>query len=742
MCRTSRHTRHAALAAALLLCLGPAAAAPVSAGGDAGEIVVWHASRGEEQKAFEKVVRLAEKAVGTPIRTLSVPYEVYPDKIKNAIPRGHGPDLFIFAHELTGDWTRSGIIDAVASCDDVEVKKEFLPETVGPLCLGGKLYAYPMAFKSLALFYNTTLVDRPPETLEELVAAAKRRTDPATSAWGLVVQTDQFYTLFPFFSGFGGGIRGPDGHYALDTTNNAEALAFVRDLVVKERIVPEEITGALLTQLFTEGRAAFAVSGPWLVGEIQGKIPFAVSPLPRVAKTRKRMSPFLTIEGVFLSSKSRQKGKARAVAAFLAGKESAETRFAEGFQCVANRTVGESVTKRSEAGKILEGFYAQLPHAIPMPNDPEMRSVWVPVKLAIGKVLRGEASPRQALTEAQRMFLIYTAPPPEPSDPLLYVILAGLLAAAGAYVLVRKARREKVAARARKAGVVYLYLLPGMAATVVLVFLPFIVGASVSLFSHVEGRFTFVGIHNFLKILFSSDFAIFEPMNFYTTLMVTVLWTAANVALHVSIGVALALALEKPWAVLRPVYRILLIIPWAVPNYITALIWKGMFHKQLGTINAVLDVLGLEPVSWFSRFSTAFSANLITNTWLGFPFMMVVTLGALQAIPRDIEESARVDGAGSWTIFWKIKFPLLRPALLPAVLLGTIWTFNMFNVIYLVSGGEPGGATDILISEAYRWAFERHEQYGYASAYAVLIFGILYLMSRAQSRILRTEGGG
>ena len=160
-----------------------------------------------------------------------------------------------------------------------------------------------------------------------------------------------------------------------------------------------------------------------------------------------------------------------------------------------------------------------------------------------------------------------------------------------------------------------------------------------------------------------------------------------------------------------------------------------MFHTQFGAINGLLSLGGVEPVSWFGSFSAAFAANLATNTWLGFPFMMVVTLGALQSIPRDLEAAAEVDGASAWQRFRHITLPLLRPALLPAVILGSVWTFNMFNIIYLVSGGEPDGGTEILISEAYRWAFTRQHQYGYAAAYAVLIFGVLILYSRWTNRV-------
>jgi arabinogalactan oligomer/maltooligosaccharide transport system permease protein len=179
-------------------------------------------------------------------------------------------------------------------------------------------------------------------------------------------------------------------------------------------------------------------------------------------------------------------------------------------------------------------------------------------------------------------------------------------------------------------------------------------------------------------------------------------------------------------------------VPWAIPNYITALLWKGMFHRQFGAISHLLQALHIEPIGWFTHFSTSFAANVITNTWLGFPFMMVVALGALQSIPADLYEAAAVDGASRWKQFRHVTLPLLRPALLPAVILGSVWTFNMFNIIYLVSGGDPGGATDILVSEAYRWAFQRNEAYGFAAAYSTLIFLVLL----GYSWITRRAGEG
>ena len=284
----------------------------------------------------------------------------------------------------------------------------------------------------------------------------------------------------------------------------------------------------------------------------------------------------------------------------------------------------------------------------------------------------------------------------------------------------------------------YLYIAPAMIGMFLLVAIPLIYGVILAFMQVKQDHWEFVGIDNFIAIL--SDFHIQDPSNFYFTLGVTVLWTASNVILHVGIGLFLALLLNRSTLKFKKFYRILLILPWAIPNYITALIWKGMFHKQFGAINAVLSFFGFEPISWFNSFWTAFIANITTNVWLGFPFMMVISLGALQSIPGELYEAAAMDGASSYQRFRTITLPLLKSALFPAIILGTIWTFNMFNIIYLVSGGAPEGATDILIVDAYRWAFQKYN-YGYAAAYSLVIFVVLFTYSVITNRMTNaTEG--
>jgi arabinogalactan oligomer/maltooligosaccharide transport system permease protein len=349
-----------------------------------------------------------------------------------------------------------------------------------------------------------------------------------------------------------------------------------------------------------------------------------------------------------------------------------------------------------------------------------------------------------AKLEARRVGLISKGRQRVALSAALALLLASFVGLGGAALLWATLKRYRVA---------YAYSLPALFGMAFLVFLPFLYGLALSFTnaniynSDKPLHEIWVGLDNFQEIL--GDFDLVEKSdqgssinyrNFYYTLFFTGIWTVSNVTIGVSLGLVLALILNTKGLRGKAIYRVMFILPWAVPNYITALIWKGMFHQQFGVINQVLQIFGLDAVSWFERPVTSFATVLTTNGWLSFPFMMVISLGALQSIPADLYEAARVDGATRWQQFRSITLPSLKPALVPAVILSVIWTFNMFNIIYLVSQGEPGGATEILVTQAYKLAFEQY-RYGYAAAYSTVIFLILLAYGTWQNRVTKASEG-
>lgn len=692
-------------------------------------LTVWHGYRGGEEQALLEVAQRFSQQTGVRIELLPVPHQTLQSKLSSAIPHDAGPDVFIFAHERLRQFERLGMVDKTTGRID---RAAYLPQSLEALTLDGQLYGYPLAFKCVALYVNRKLVPKPPTTTDELEAMLPALSNARERRFGFAYETgDPFYHA-PVLLGFGGTLVDAQGRTAMDTPGMAASLAWVHKLQTNGW-VPQEVSGALVLSLFNEGRAAMVMGGPWLAADIKG-IDYEVVPLPVVSATGKPLTPFLGVEAAFVSARAKQPLLAHQFAEFLSRGEGTQARVRLGQQIPAELAAYE--TEAVKSNTLITAFRAAAEHAMPMPTTLEMARWWEPMKLTVRGVLQGTVTPEAAGAMGDRLYRALNRNSPPPASPTpwwiaLGVMLAGLMG----YLFMASRRGLPWRQRYPDTFRAIAYVAPAAIGIVVLVAIPFAVGISLALFHHDAGKYTFVGWGNFVDILTSQDYSITEPLSFYFTLAVTILWTVLNVTLHVGIGLALAVILKEPLLKLRGVYRVLLIIPWAVPNYITALMWKGMFHRQFGALNGLLELIGVEPVSWFTRFSTSFAANVATNTWLGFPFMMVVALGALQSIPQDLYEAAEVDGASKWLQFRRITLPMLKPAMLPSIILGLVWTFNMFNVIYLVSGGEPGGATNILVTEAYRWAFERNEQYGFAAAYAVLIFGVLLAWSAFTKRL-------
>ncbi|MFO0601314.1 MAG: extracellular solute-binding protein [Myxococcaceae bacterium] len=693
---------------------------------------LWHGYRGGEEQAIEQAAKAFTAATGTQVEILAVPYDALSSKLTSAIPHDAGPDVFIFAHERLRQFHRMKI---VAPSDALESAR-YLKPSVDALELEGQHYGYPLSIKCLALFTRDDRGLTPPTTTDELERALLSASHPDRNEFGLAYEAGDFYFHAPILFGFGGQLFDAQGRSQFDTPAMTQSLTWVKSLQDR-KLMPTEVSGALVKALFNENRAAMVISGPWFTGEIDPGVPWSIHPLPTVSATGQPMAPFLGVEAAFVSSRTAQPEAAQAFAKFLSLGEATLTRVKVGKQIPAELAAYDDPT--IAADKTISAFRTVAERATPTPNTLEMARVWEPMKLALRAVLQGGVDPKDAGALAERRYRALNREAPPTTSPVPYIALVALLLVGFVAWQVRAAKGVPFSKRYPEAARGLTYVAPAAAGLLVLIVIPFVIGISLAFFHHDAGEYSFVGLANFTDILTSKGYRVTEPLSFYFTLVVTLLWTLANVILHVSIGLFLAILLKEPLLKLRGVYRVLLIVPWAVPNYITALMWKGMFHRQFGAINAILVSVGIEPVSWFTQWTTSFAANVVTNTWLGFPFMMVVSLGALQSIPQDLYEAAEVDGASKWTQFRRITLPLLRPALLPAVILGSVWTFNMFNVIYLVSGGEPGGATDILVSEAFRWAFQRNEQYGFAAAYSVLIFFVLFAWSQVTKRLSGEE---
>ncbi|KLU62485.1 maltose transport system permease protein MalF [Peptococcaceae bacterium CEB3] len=239
----------------------------------------------------------------------------------------------------------------------------------------------------------------------------------------------------------------------------------------------------------------------------------------------------------------------------------------------------------------------------------------------------------------------------------------------------------------------------------------------------------FVGLGNYREIISSKVFA--------SVFLRTVVWTASNVFFHVVIGVWLAVLLNRKLPG-KSVFRVLLVLPWAIPEYVAAVTWKGMLNYQFGAINVLLGKLGIPAINWLGNPTNTLIGATLTNIWLGVPFMMMIALGGLQGIPHDLYEAADIDGATGWQKFRHITAPLLKPVMVPAIILGVVWTFNKLSILYILKDGQPSDAVNILVLKMYRDGFDLY-RYGYAAALSVVIFVILIVFSLVYLRVNRTS---
>ncbi len=364
------------------------------------EVVLWHAYRGLEKKALEKLAaRYNAEPHPAKVRLVAVPYDAFVDKITVTVPRGQGPDLFIFAHNLIGRWSELHILEPLSGRVPPDVLRRFVPKTVKALVYDGTLYGLPLAYKCLALFYNRAMVRVAPATVDALIEAAKRHTDAKAGHFGLAYEADKLYFHAPWLFGFGGRIFDEGGKLAVDTPEAVESLRFAKKLAVDSGIMPREVSGFLVTSLFNQGKLAFAIEGPWFRAEIAKGIDYAVAPLPALPGGR-RPRPFLGSEAVFLSARSPHKDAAMDFASWLTSDEAARVRAVEAHQPVANRAVyGDKAVAADTAMAV---FRKVADDAVLMPARSAMQVVWSHYDRALHKALYGGADPTEALREARQ----------------------------------------------------------------------------------------------------------------------------------------------------------------------------------------------------------------------------------------------------------------------------------------------------------------------------------------------------
>ncbi|MEJ2602078.1 MAG: extracellular solute-binding protein [Gammaproteobacteria bacterium] len=387
------------------LLLGAAALLSVMPSLASAELVVWHAYRGAEKAAFEKVVDMynRQRPDGTEeARPLAVPYDAYADKITAAIPRGKGPDVYIFAQDRLGGWVEAGkTVESIDFYVDDELLDSLLPGMIDAMTYRDTIFGVPLNYKSITMIYNREMVEEPPRTVSEMLEIAKDHTNVASGNFGLAYEYSNFFFHAALMNAFGGRVFAEGPEPVIDSSENIAAINEMLRWYKTEGVLPDDPSAALISSLFNTGKAAIVFSGPWFLGEIEQEIDYGLAPLPTVENAGgSPMRPWLTIEGAYISPQTDTLDQAYEFVRYLVSDEAAAVLALEGGQLPTNRAVYER--EDVAANERLRAFREQLETAVPMPNYAEMTLMWSPVTTAMNKIVKGSASPEVALAEAQR----------------------------------------------------------------------------------------------------------------------------------------------------------------------------------------------------------------------------------------------------------------------------------------------------------------------------------------------------
>lgn len=368
-------------------------------------LIIWHGFRGAEKASLEKLAAIYSSRLRPgqrPVRAVAIPSDAMADKISASVPRGKGPDLFVFGHDRLGGWAEVG--DTITPLDfflDEAVKSAFLPNMFEAVTYKNAVWALPFNYKSAALLYNKKLITKPPETIEEMQAMAAKHTDQARGRFGLAYAYDDFFFHAALMNGYGGGVFDPSGKLMLDDARNISASNLVQHWRRDLRILPDDPTSSLVASLFSTGRAAMIFNGPWFLGEIPTEIDFGAAVLPRITAAAKRpMAPYMAVEAIFMSAGTHDPAEAWAFAKFLTSVEAATIMAVEGGELPTLREVYD--VPEVARNPIAQAYKAQALSAVAMPNLPEMTMVWSPADKAMKRVTKLETTSEAAWQDCQR----------------------------------------------------------------------------------------------------------------------------------------------------------------------------------------------------------------------------------------------------------------------------------------------------------------------------------------------------
>ncbi|MBI4552147.1 MAG: extracellular solute-binding protein [Candidatus Latescibacteria bacterium] len=744
------HLCHHLFPSALLLLL---LALPARAA-DRVTITYWRPTYDVERDATVRMIRDFE-AKYPHIRINMVPTSSYEEKIKTALAGGVGPDIMAVDGPLIAFYAYQGALIPLDRYYTPEGKADLIPASLEEITWNGHLWTGPLNNSSIAVYYNEAMFERagivPPRmadrawTWEQFVAQIKRVMEAnragAWQPWGLMfgIGINEFaaYAEMPWLWQTGGQVMRPDGLRAtgyLDSPASVRGLTTFQHLFRVDRVAPvEEITEGFVT-----GKAATVISGPWSIPfykDVYPNFKYGIMPLPR---DMKQVTPCGSWH-MAVTSQSRHPDEAWRFIDWMTGIEGAKQWYRETRNLPARQSTYDAFPDLSAYPMRIFADQVRFT-ARPRPVTPVYPIVTDAVAQAFQSAAYGQP-PAEVLTKAARRIDEETAYEQAAEAgrqmPRWLIVIAGLLAVLSAGVAGVRLRRYLRArtTRYRVHDVLWGYGLvaPAVCGIAVFVVIPMLFALYLS-FHHPyvlrpQARMAFVGWANYQQL--------FGDPLFWKSLLNSAYFTVVVVPIQTTVALGLALLVrEKIKGV--AVFRSAFFVPVVTAMVVVAIIWRLLYNVNAGVFNGLLVRFGVPKQLFLASATQAMPSVIAMCIWKSCGFFMLIFLAGLQAIPEELYDAAKVDGAGRWHRFRHITLPLLNPAMLFTLVITSMDAMKLFGPIFIITNGGPLHATTVIVYYIYKAMF-LFLKVGYAAAMAFVLFGIILTLTLVQMRVLRRE---
>ena len=365
-------------------------------------LVIWHAYEegGNEQRFLaQSIERFQVANPDLKVRAVAVPFEPFANKIRVSVPRGNGPDVFLFAHDQLGDWASKGLLEPIGLWATEDWLKPIQSTALQAFLHAGELYGLPLVAKTLGLYYNRKLVDVPIETTDALVRESVALKQSQPNIVGFAYDVDDLFFHAPWLLGSGGALLDGDD-FIFDQSDFVDGFVSSLELVkswVAQGVVLPDASYDRVKDKFKRGQIAYVLSGPWFSTGLDAST-YGVTTLPKIGdKNGPLARPLMSVEGLYLSRFSQNKENAIRLLKFLTSLDEAEHR-----KRVTNQIVTRTDTSPTK-DPVLAAFERQLSAAMPTPNSPRMKALWTPLNRVLAEVIVRNQPPRAAIDEARRL---------------------------------------------------------------------------------------------------------------------------------------------------------------------------------------------------------------------------------------------------------------------------------------------------------------------------------------------------